>query len=262
MLERIDSNDKGTVYELPLSEKIRTFIRLESLFDEIEFHLKGKSLWDSRASVKTFIDIVNIFSRPEIKTDLMKEMDRIKTALSKYTEISGVNADRLGVIQTNLMQMAKSLRAMEGQVGQSLKQNDFINSLHQRNNVPGGALVIDLPIYGHWMGQDIEFRRNDVRIWLKEFELVKEAVYLILGLVRESALAVDVVAKAGFYQHTLDTGLSNQILRVILPNDAVYFPEISGGRHRFTVRFLKPMNPDRPVQIEQDVPFKLICCAL
>jgi len=261
VVEKIDPN-KSTVYELPLSEKFRTFIRLESLFDEIEFYLKGNSSWDSRASVKTFIDIVNVFSRPEIKTDLMKEMDRIKAALSKYTEISGVNADRLVEIQTNLVHMAKNLRAMEGQVGQSLKQNDFINSLHQRNNAPGGALVMDLPIYGHWMGQDIKSRRSDVRMWLKEFSLVKQAVYLILNLVRDSALAVDVVAKAGFYQHTLDTDLSNQVLRVILQNDTAYFPEISGGKHRFTVRFLKPMNPYRPVQIEQDVPFKLICCVL
>jgi cell division protein ZapD len=250
------------VYELPLNEKIRTFIRLESLFEEVEFHLQGNTVWDTRSAVNSFVAILNVFSRPEIKTDLMKEMDRINANLSKYTMMNGVNTGRLKDVQDNLAQMAKNLRAMEGQIGQGLKQNEFVMSIRQRDTIPGGALVMDLPVYGHWLGQDIEVRRNDIRSWLQEFTLVKKAVYLILELVRASATAIDVLAKAGFYQHILDTGTSNQILRVILPKNAPYFPEISGGRHRFTVRFLKPMGVDRPVQIEQEVPFKLVCCAL
>lgn len=262
VVEQIDAQLKNNVYELPLSEKVRTFIRLESLFDEIEFHLIGTTVWHTRSAVNSFIDILNVFSRPEIKTDLMKEMDRINATLSKYTAMSGVNTDRLTSVQKNLVQMSKQLRAMEGQIGQGLKQNEFIMSIRQRNSIPGGALIMDLPIYGHWLGADIETRREDIREWLQEFALVRQAVYLILELIRDSAMAEDVVAKGGFYQHTLDTCTFNQILRVILPVNVPYFPEISGGRHRFTVRFLKPLGFDRPVQIEQDVPFRLFCCAL
>lgn len=259
---QIDAQQQNSVYELPLSEKVRTFIRLESLFDEIDFHLKGTTVWDTRSAVNSFVDILNVFSRPEIKTDLMKEMDRINATLSKYTAMSGVNTDRLISVQENLAQMAKQLRAMEGQIGQGLKQNEFIMSIRQRNSIPGGALVMDLPIYGHWLGADVESRRQDIREWLQEFALVRQAVYLILELIRESAIAADVVAKGGFYQHSLDACTANQILRVIVSPNSPYFPEISGGRHRFTVRFLKPLGFERPVQIEQDVPFKLICCAL
>ncbi|HFE38181.1 MAG TPA: cell division protein ZapD [Gammaproteobacteria bacterium] len=262
VLEQIDVQCKDIIYELPLSEKIRTFIRLESLFDEIAFHLQGNTVWHSRSAVNSFIDILNVFARPEIKTDLMKEMDRINANLSKYTAMSGVNTDRLVAVQEKLLHLAKNLRAMEGQIGQGLKQNELIMSIRQRNSVPGGALVMDLPVYGHWLASNIDTRKNDIQTWLEEFSLVKEAVCLILELLRDSTVATDVVAKAGFYQHVLDAGTSNQILRVILPKSAPYFPEISGGRHRFTVRFLKPMGFDRPVQIEQDVSFRLICCAL
>jgi len=262
IVEQVDAARNEIVYELPLNEKIRTFIRLESLFEEIEFYLQGNTVWDTRSAVNTFIAILNVFSRPEIKTDLMKEMDRINSNLSKFNAMHGVNTGRLKDVQESLGKMAKDLRAMEGQIGQNLKQNEFIMSIRQRDSIPGGALVMDLPTYGHWLGQDINSRSNDIRTWLQEFTLVKKAVYLILELIRGSATANDVVAKAGFYQHVLDPGTCNQILRVILPKNAAYFPEISGGRHRFTVRFLKPMGFDRPVQIEQEVSFKLICCAL
>lgn len=262
VVRQTDTQNEEIVYELPLNEKVRTFIRLESLFDEIEFHLRGETVWDTRSAVNTFVAILNVFGRPEIKTDLMKEMDRINSNLSKYTAMSGVNTGRLNDVQKSLGQMAKDLRAMEGQIGQGLKQNEFIMSIRQRDSIPGGALMIDLPTYGHWLGQDLDARRNDIRSWLQEFALVKKAVYLILELIRNSATAIDVTASSGFYQHVLDAGTLNQILRVILPKDAAYFPEISGGRHRFTVRFLKPIGFDRPVQVEQNISFKLICCAL
>jgi len=261
-VEKIDLSQDEIVYELPLNEKIRNLIRLESLFEEVEFHLQGKTTWDSRTAVNNFIDILNVFSRPEIKTELMKEMDRISKSLAKYNSIAGVNVGRLEQVQQELCQTAKNLRAMEGQIGQGLKQNDFVMSIRQRDSIPGGAMMMDLPSYGFWLSQSIEQRNDDIREWLSEFDLVKNAIYLVLNLIRDSATAMDAFAKSGFYQHTLDTGIANQIVRVILPAGSPYFPEISGGRHRFTVRFLKPMGFDRPVQIEHDVSFKLVCCAL
>ena len=41
------------------------------------------------------------------------------------------------------------------------------------------------------------------------------------------------------------------------------YPEISAGRHRFTVRFMNQRDVNtRPVQTGVDVPFQLQCCAL
>jgi cell division protein ZapD len=40
------------------------------------------------------------------------------------------------------------------------------------------------------------------------------------------------------------------------------YPEISGGKHRFTVHFLKPNGDDRPVQTSEDVEFMLIRSAI
>lgn len=253
---------KETVYEMSLNEKIRTFIRLESMFDDVEFYLQGNSVAETRAAVSAFQLLMNVFARPEIKTDLMKEMDRMNASLSKYTEMHGVNTGRLQDVQASLGQMAKDLRAIEGQIGQNLKQNEFLMCLRQKDSIPGGPLVMDLPLYGHWLKQDSSVRKNDIRSWLQEFTLVKKSVLSILDLIRSSSTVIDVVAKKGVYQHTLEAGASVQILQIILPPNAPYFPELSGGRNRFTVRFLKPMGVERPVQIEQEVSFKINCCAL
>ncbi len=250
------------IYELPLNEKMRTFIRLEFLFSEVEHFLAGSTIWDLRSAVNALIATLSVVCRPEIKTDLMKELDRINANLAKFDSKSGVNSGVLSDLRDDLTSKSRSLRNMEGQLGQGLKQNELVSALRQRESIPGGALAMDMPSYAHWLNQSYAQCVADIQTWLASFTLVKEAVDLILSLIRGSVVAHDVVAKAGFYQLTLDPDVANQIVRVILPKNADCFPEISGGRHRFTVRFLRPNGFERPVQVEDDVTFKLICCAL
>ena len=257
----VSSSDE-VVYELPLNEKFRTLIRLEALLKEIAHHLEGESYWDSRSAMNMFVAVMNIFSRPEIKTDLLKELDRINAVVSKYATCELPNIDYIQAVQNQLNTVARDLRNVEGQLGQGLKHNEFVMSIRQRDSIPGGALEMDVPAYGHWLNKNIESRCQDIRNWLGCYSHAQKALELILKLTRNSGIVNDVATKGGLYQHSLDVGACNQLVRVIIPKNAFYFPEISGGRQRFTVRFLKPSGVDRPIQIEQDMPFKLICCAL
>jgi cell division FtsZ-interacting protein ZapD len=53
-----------------------------------------------------------------------------------------------------------------------------------------------------------------------------------------------------------------QLLRVAVPADLGVFPEISGSHYRASVRFVswQGLN-ERARQVEDDVPFDLICCS-
>ncbi|MDX1698603.1 MAG: cell division protein ZapD, partial [Thiohalobacterales bacterium] len=71
------------------------------------------------------------------------------------------------------------------------------------------------------------------------------------------------VAEAGIYQKTMDPNLPCQLVRIALPAGAPYFAELSGGRHRFTARFLQFSTADqRASQTDQDVKFQLACCVI
>jgi cell division protein ZapD len=52
------------------------------------------------------------------------------------------------------------------------------------------------------------------------------------------------------------------MIMVKLPASSPYFAEISGGKHRFTVRFMDSESKPRPAQVSEDVVFDLYCCAL
>jgi len=203
-----------------------------------------------------------IFSRPELKTEFLKEMDRLCTSLSKYSEIDGVDISRLSDIREELTVMARNLRSMDGQIAASLKHNEFLTSIKQRESVPGGAMGFDTPMYAYWLSQSGEFTTQQIQRWLLEFEHVKQALRLSLSLIRSAGEFVPELATKGTYSKSLDTSIPYQMIRISVANDVAAFPEISGGRHRYTVRFLELNGADRPTQIEIDVPFKVTCCGL
>ena len=249
-------------YTLPLSERVRTLLRLESLFAETEFHLQGDTTWDTRAAMQGLINIMTIFSRPELKTEFMKEMERINAGLVKFAAMDGVDNSRLDSVVTQLKAYVKEMRSVDGQIALKLKFNEFLSAIKQKDSVPGGAMCFDTPAYGWWLGQDSTIRKQELSEWLGEFSLVKSIVSIILQLIKGSAEPTLEVARNGFFQSALDTGIPYQMLQVKVPPGCEYYPEISGGKHRFTVRFLKSNGAGRPVQADKDVEFQLVCCAI
>jgi cell division protein ZapD len=257
-----DAETSMLTYTLPLNERVRTLLRLESLFAETEYHLKGDNIWDTRAAMQGLINIMTIFSRPELKTEFMKELERINAGLVKYSAMEGVDSTRLEAVVTRLKGYVKDMRNMDGQIALKLKFNEFLSAIKQKDSMPGGAMCFDTPGYAWWLGQSADIRKQDLREWLDEFSLVKSIVSIILQLIQCSTEPTDEIARKGFFQSSLDTGTPYQMLQVRIPHDCGVYPEISGGKHRFTVRFLQPRGGERPVQTDQDVEFKLICSAI
>ena len=79
------------IYEQPLSERVRTFLRLEYLFNEFFARLEGPTLWDSRNALASLLDILNIFNRTDLKTEVMKELERQMSTLAALEHAPGVD---------------------------------------------------------------------------------------------------------------------------------------------------------------------------
>jgi len=250
------------IYEQPLNERIRNFLRLEHLFQQAFYTLRGYSIWDSRASIDSLIDILDILSRSDLKTEILKELERHQTALSKLKNIAAVDVEQLDNILGQLNSAQTELHNIEGQLGQDLRQHELLAGLRQRSTVSGGSCHFDLPNYHHWLQQPPEERINILEGWFEELSPVTRPITLMLGIIRESTNLQDMSAEKGFYQQNLDNNSPVQLIRVALNTDSPYFAEISGGKHRFSIRFMRPQNHERPIQSQDDVQFKLGCCQI
>ncbi len=249
-------------YEQPLNERVRTFLRLEFLFQQTDHALKGTSPWDSRAALASLLDIHNIFVRSDIKTEVIKELERETANLAPLEQLPGIDKQRLSKTLDDMDLLNDKLHLKQGQIGQSLRDNEFISNVKQRSSIPGGTCDFDLPAYHYWLQQDPAQRMADMRGWMAEFDTIRSAIELILRQIRESAITDNQIAENGFYQQNLDAGTPFQLIRVSLPIEAGLFAEISGGKHRFSIRFMTMQMKERPTQTNHDVEFSLACCAL
>ncbi len=251
------------VYEQPLNERVRALLRLEYLFERAAFRMDGPSSWDSRVCVEAIIDIVNIMSRTDLKTEIIKELERDAATLEALGAKPGVDHERLNELLERIRGLLNDLRTGESVPGQAVRQNELLSYVRQRSSIPAGTCSFDIPAYQHWLERPAESRISDIHAWLSHFEPVRDAVTLCLQLIRGSANASREVAEAGFYQRNLDSSAPCQLVRVVVPADASWFPEISGGRHRFSIRFVQQLDTaSRPTQSKEQIAFDLQCCAI
>ena len=254
-------SQRPVIYEHPLHERVRTFLRLEFLFEQAGYHAARDSIWSSRAAISNLLDILAIISRGDIRSDVLKELEKHAAVLGQYQFRPDVDSGRLNALLETISSLRKSLGAAGGQLAQTLKDNEFLNAVKHRSGIPGGTCEFDLPDYSYWLNRPHDDRLKDFKIWLSSLEPLNNAIRELLWLTRESAQPSEENAVGGMFQKSLDKGVSCQLIRVIMAPGSECFPEISGSQHRFTIRFLYWRDVSaRPAQVSDDIGFYLACC--
>lgn len=254
---------RKTIYEQPLSERMRSFLRLEHLFKQADDAMNGSTSWSSRASLETIIEIHNLVGRSDLKTEILKELERHTKNLMALFENPKVDHQRLDHVLLALDSLSGKIFSDNNPFGHQLKKNEFINAIKQRTTVPGGTCEMDMPGYHFWLQHPIDERNTNLTEWMSGFDSLRQAIELILRLIRDSVTPTAELAEDGFFQRSLDSNNPVQLLRIGIPIESAFYPEISGGKHRFTIRFLQQESFElRPKQIKQDINFELSCCMI
>ncbi|MEY2680166.1 MAG: hypothetical protein RL661_397, partial [Pseudomonadota bacterium] len=184
-----------TLYEFPLNERVRLFIRLEHLFQQFDHFMLGRSTWDCRAVVSTLIDIAGVFGRNDLKSEALQEIDRQAAVLNRMAKLyEGVDQNMVQQVIGRLEGISKGLYAFSGKVGLSLMENELFKGIAQRSSMPGGSCSFDLPAYHHWLEGDEAQRREDLETWIQPFLQVRSAIDLLLNFIRTSANPVQEMA--------------------------------------------------------------------
>jgi len=249
------------MFEQPLSERMRTFLRIEFLYEQTLFHVDEPTGFSSRAAVTALLEIITILGRGDVRTDVIKELERHAELLGRYRSQPNVDPARLTGLIDNVDDLRQQLAEAGPQLVNPLKECDFLNTIRHRNTIPGGTCMFDLPDYGYWLHLPATERRRQLEDWTNHLRPICDAVAEVLWLTREATEAAPQVAPGGLFQHGFDRSDQASLVRVLVPANGGIFPEISAGQHRFTIRFVRWRGVDsRPVQVNQDVRFNLAIC--
>jgi cell division protein ZapD len=252
---------RSVVFEQPLNERMRSFLRLEFLYQQATYHNDTPTAWSSRAAVSSLLEILAITSRGDPKGDVLKELERQMALLRDFQNRTGVDVERLRAVLAKLTQRRDELQASSTAAVAKLRESEFLSAIKHRSAIPGGTCEFDLPDYYHWLNLPGVTRQADFNRWIGLLRPLCESVSDLLWVTRENARARPEVAAGGSYQIVFERDAPIQLLRISMSGDTALFPEISGSHHRCSIRFLSWVGADsRPVQAIVDVPFVLTCC--
>ena len=251
------------IYEQPLNERIRNCLRLEHLFIGIDAGIEGGDHWDARGALGRMLEVSDFLTRTDIKGELIKELEREISTFNALRNNPGVNPAALDKTVSTISDLLVQLKTPECQPGARIRNDELANQVRQRLSIPGGTCSFDVPALHFWLNSKPSQRATHMLAWMQDVRIVEKATRLILRLIRESSNPREVTATAGFYQQQIDGAAQCQIVRVVMPFDAIVYPEISGGKHRFTVRFYSQrQTSNRPSQTQDDIRFELQCCGI
>jgi len=249
------------IFEQPLNERMRTFLRLDYLYNQALYHNEKASQWGSRAAVASLIDILAITTRSDVRSEVLKEIERHLVQLAEFENKAGVDGGRLRALINNLTRLRTALSAAGAAYLQPLRDSEFLAAIKHRSAIPGGTCEFDLPDYFYWLNQEAASRTQAFNEWLALLRPLCDAVAEVLWLTRQNGRSRSEVAAGGTFTINFDRDTPLQLLRICLPASAGIYPEISGSHHRCSVRFLKWNGlAARPSQAEGDIPFQLVTC--
>ena len=248
------------VYEFPLNERVRTLLRIESLYKRAEFFKSRNDAQEHHVPILTLFEILDVAGRADLKAEIMQELERKKHQLDALKGNPSVEQSKLSSIIAETENAIAGLFTTSGKTGQELRENEWLMAIRQRTAIPGGVCEFDLPSYHHWMHLPSEDRKRDIEQWLEPFQPMRIGADLILRLLRESGKTSHQTAENGKFQQML-AGRLAQMLRLQLDDSYACVPEVSANKYAINIRFATLVGSQRKTS-EDNIDFELTFCNL
>ena len=97
------------LFEHPLNEKMRTWLRIEFLLQQMHSNAQITSIASALLFFRTASDLLDVLERGEVRTDLLKELERQQQKLSQWKDVPGVDLSRVDGLRSELKQCASVL---------------------------------------------------------------------------------------------------------------------------------------------------------
>ena len=249
------------LYEYPFNERIRTYLRLQELFDRLTVLQARDEPLDHHFALITLFEVMEVAARPELKADVLKDLERQKQVYASYRGNPAISEKALDGVLAQLDAHFTALNSQTGRLGHELTDNDFLMAIRSRAVIPGGTCEFDLPAYHAWKHQPPEVRRTELGHWMASFAPLAHAIELLMQMLRESGMTQKVMATGGQLQQNLPQGRTFQLLRLRIDPQLGLTPEISCNRLVVVIRLLQQQADGQQSASSLDIPFEMTLCA-
>lgn len=241
------------IFEHPLTEKIRMYLRVESLLKGIYTAALEHETVHYHVLFRNTFDLLELLDQFQLKQDLTKDFEALRNQYQGWLNIPDINQDAL---QNALDKITHTITGLKSspRFGEQLRNDKFLLNIRQRFYISKGLCSFDLPMVHHWLNSPLEKREQDLALWTQSLDTMKDSLDLYLYFMRNATPLKPITAKRGTYQSDCDDA---QLLRLDIPMELNCYPMISGSRQRFNIKFMKFETGEAYLQ---DLDFKLAIC--
>ncbi|GAA5194289.1 cell division protein ZapD [Ferrimonas gelatinilytica] len=223
------------VYEQPLNETIRSYLRIEAVYQQAGAHALFPYPGTEVAFFRTLFELGELMERTDLRSDLIKDLDRQLQHIDSWRPLPSVDHQQLDRLEQRLKRLSRELQQLTRPT-QPLKEDRFLGALRQRLSIPGGYGSFDLPQLHHWLARPAEQKAADAQYWLKLLAPITASVENLLMLLRDRGQWQEQMAINGAYQASSPQEVD--LLRVKLKQEYGVYPAISAHRNRFTIHLI------------------------
>lgn len=245
---------KTILFEYPLNEKIRTWLRVEFLLQQFYQLQTLSDIVTTLAFFKLTNELLDVLERGDIRSELLKELERQQRKLQMWSEAPAADQQLIRQLQEEFRLKAERLYQAP-RLGQRMREDKLISSVRQRLSIPGGCCSFDLPALHMWTRMIQEGKDQQVNTWLETLTPLNDALQSVLQLIRQAAPFQSQISVNGFFQ---DNTPGADLLRMNLDLSLQLYPQVSGHKTRYVIRFL-PMDSEKGI-IPEKMLFELACC--
>ena len=247
------SDSHAAIYEEPIDERIRKFLKLENYFLKLRYHKERDTSYDSYAALYNLIMIYNTLSRVEVKSELIREIDFHRQRYSEYIKIDTSDKIKLNSIMEKQNVILNDLYNLKSNYLNDLNSDEFFQFCVKHYNSLNSEIDF-------WLTRDHAIRLNQINLWLEIIKPIENSVYFCLDILRKSSETTEICAENGFHLIKLSPEKKIRLLRITMQSDNYYFPQISLGPQRATISFILLNEDNRYVRIKESIIFVLDLC--
>ena len=256
-------SSKNILYEFPLRDATRLFLRLEVLEQQLK-HARGYRGTDrNRAAAHAILSALDLVFREDLRAHLLQQIYHLQRNYEILRAREDIRQDSLKAILAELEEFREQLGQLKSSEVRTLRFDPLISALRQRDSLNNAAMAVDLPVYQWWLNANPERCREDIKRWTATFQPLMDANRKFLDLLRQRGEYRDCEASQGGFTASITLGNELWMVRIAVPADTPCFPQVSGTSDsgKIHVRFFKaPYGKDASEPYREEFPFKLAVC--
>lgn len=225
------------IYEQPVAENIRNFLKCEYLYEKYAHALTHGDIWSIRSSIATMIEISDFVLRINLKIELLKELEKLKLYINMLKENNFIDILKYDEYHEKIIECLNKLNEIENNPSKTIVSNDFLMQIKNKLHIPGGDNFFDNPSYLNFLVSNKSNIIDNINKWFHPFKYLFVASELILSIKRSNSKFEQFTSDMSFFEKRLDSSARIDLVRIRLKKDINVFPDISVNRQNINIIF-------------------------